>query len=54
MGIVPRGEGVGTWGLGQLIEQAAQRGDHTLELEVIEQNTPAVRLSRAGFHKCAA
>ena len=52
MGIVPRGEGVGTWALGQVIEQAAQRGDHTLELEVIEQNTPAVRLYEgADFQK---
>lgn len=50
MGIVPRGEGIGKWALGQLIEQAAQRGDHGLELEVIEQNTPAVRLyENVGF-----
>jgi GNAT superfamily N-acetyltransferase len=52
MGIVPRGEGVGKWALSRLIEQAAQRGDHWLELEVIEQNTPAVRLYEgAGFQR---
>lgn len=52
MGVVPEaaGQGSGRWLLDQLIEQARARGDHMMELEAFEQNTPAIRLyKRAGF-----
>ncbi|GAB4508915.1 MAG: hypothetical protein OHK0046_02800 [Anaerolineae bacterium] len=46
MGIVREasGQGVGKWFMQQLMEQARGRGEHHYELEVIEQNTPAVKL----------
>lgn len=45
-----RGRGAGTWLAGQMIEDARQRGDHAMVLEVIEQNLPGVRLyERLGF-----
>ncbi len=52
MAIVPgvRGQGVGRWLMKQLIDEARQRGDRRMELEVIEQNGPAVSLYKnAGF-----
>jgi ribosomal protein S18 acetylase RimI-like enzyme len=46
MAIVPeaRGCGVGTWVTGQLMDEARDRGERTLGLEVIEQNEPAVHI----------
>ena len=45
-----RGKGAGSWFMKQLIEEALQRGDHEMSLEVIEQNEPAVKLYRkSGF-----
>ena len=52
MAIMPggRGQGVGRWLMKQLLEEARQRGDRRMELEVIEQNSPAVSLyQQAGF-----
>ena len=52
MGISPdwRGEGVGHWLLERLIREAKKRRERAMVLEVIEQNTPAVRLyKRVGF-----
>ena len=52
MAIVPeaRGQGVGRSVMDDLIEQARERGDRRIVLEVIEQNEPAVRLYEAcGF-----
>ena len=48
MAVVPeaRGCGVGTWFTGQLMKEAAGRGERTLGLEVIEQNEPAVHIYR--------
>ncbi|MCL4250179.1 MAG: GNAT family N-acetyltransferase [Anaerolineae bacterium] len=53
MGIVPEAQGqrIGTWLLNQVIEQARARGDRTLTLEVIEQNTYGVRLYEAAGMK---
>lgn len=46
MAIVPdaRSKGVGKWAMGQLIAEAKERGERTMVLEVIEQNTAGVRL----------
>jgi ribosomal protein S18 acetylase RimI-like enzyme len=45
-----RGQGAGSWFMDELIEEARQRGDHEMVLEVIEQNEPAVKLYRkSGF-----
>ena len=41
-----RSKGAGSWFMKELIEQACERGDQELVLEVIEQNEPAVRLYR--------
>jgi ribosomal protein S18 acetylase RimI-like enzyme len=52
MGIVSekRGMGAGSWFMEQLIEDACQRGEHEMWLEVIEQNKPAVKLyQKSGF-----
>jgi ribosomal protein S18 acetylase RimI-like enzyme len=52
MALVPeaRGQGVGTWLMEQLMAEAKVRDEQTMVLEVIEQNTPAVRLyRRCGF-----
>src|SRR5215510_13270883 len=38
-----RGLGVGSWFMKQLIEEARQRREHEMVLEVIEQNEPAVK-----------
>jgi ribosomal protein S18 acetylase RimI-like enzyme len=39
-----RGQGAGSWFMDKLIDEARERGDHEMMLEVIEQNEPAVRL----------
>lgn len=46
MGVVPdlRGQGLGRRLLTEAVEEARSRGDRAVLLEVIEQNTPAVRL----------
>ena len=45
-----RGQGAGSWFIKQLIEEASQRGEREMSLEVIEQNEPAVRLyQKSGF-----
>ena len=45
-----RGKGAGSWFMDKLIEEACERGDHEMILEVIEQNEPAVRLyQKYGF-----
>jgi len=52
MGIVQgqRGQGAGSWFMGKLIDEARERRDHELLLEVIEQNEYAVRLyKKCGF-----
>ena len=54
MGIVPtvRNGGTGTWVMRQLIEEAGSRGEKEMLLEVIEQNTAAVKLyEKFGFTK---
>jgi ribosomal protein S18 acetylase RimI-like enzyme len=54
MGIVEalRGQGAGNYLFAQLLREARERGDHGMVLEVIEQNTRAVRLyERHGFRK---
>lgn len=54
MGIVPEGRGqrIGEWAMGQLLDEARGRGERSMVLEVIEQNTAAVRLyERVGFTK---
>jgi ribosomal protein S18 acetylase RimI-like enzyme len=45
-----RGKGAGTWLMKKLIEDARERGDCEMVLEVIEHNAPAVRLYQSyGF-----
>jgi ribosomal protein S18 acetylase RimI-like enzyme len=45
-----RSRGAGSWFMEQLVEEALQRGDREISLEVIEQNEPAVKLyQRSGF-----
>ena len=39
-----RGKGAGSWFMKHLIDEACERGDKEMVLEVIEQNEPAVRL----------
>lgn len=54
MSIIPeaRSQKVGTWLMEQLVEEAIVRGDKFMELEVIEQNEPAVKLyQNIGFRK---
>jgi ribosomal protein S18 acetylase RimI-like enzyme len=41
-----RGRGAGSWFMDELIEEACQRGEREMVLEVIEQNEPAVELYR--------
>ncbi|HEX9331542.1 MAG TPA: N-acetyltransferase [Anaerolineales bacterium] len=50
MGIVPefRGRGAGSWFMERLINEACERGEHEMVLEVIKQNEPAVHL----YEKC--
>ena len=47
-----RGKGAGSWFMKKLIDQACERGDHEIVLEVIEQNEPAVRLYRKYGFEC--
>lgn len=52
MGIAPeaRGQGVGHRFMERLLDEAKERGEQAMNLEVIEQNTAAVRLyERVGF-----
>lgn len=52
MAVVPqlRRQGVGRWLMARLIEEAKERRDHFMELEVIEKNLPAIRLyENCGF-----
>jgi ribosomal protein S18 acetylase RimI-like enzyme len=42
--VAQHGKGIGRALLNAVIAQAEQRGDHTLVLEVFEQNTPALKL----------
>ncbi len=46
LGIDParRGQGIGRWAMDELIAQAKERQDKDMVLEVIAQNTPAVKL----------
>ncbi len=45
-----RGVGAGSWLMEKLIQEAHERGDREMVLEVIEQNDPAVRLyQKHGF-----
>jgi GNAT superfamily N-acetyltransferase len=45
-----RGKGAGSWFMKELINEARQRGEREMVLEVIEQNEAAVRLyQRSGF-----
>lgn len=47
-----RGKGAGSWFMQRMIENARDRGDREMVLEVIEQNEPAVRLyQRYGFER---
>src|SRR6266498_866574 len=50
MGIAPefRGRSAGSWFMERLINEACERGEHEMVLEVIEQNEPAVHL----YEKC--
>jgi GNAT superfamily N-acetyltransferase len=53
MCVIPaaRGSGVGAWSVARLLAEARSRGDRSLTLEVIQQNTPALRLyEKCGFH----
>lgn len=46
-----RGKGAGSWFMSELIDEACQREDREMVLEVIEQNEPAVKLyQKSGFH----
>jgi len=45
-----RSKGAGSWFMEQLVEEAFQRGDREMSLEVIEKNEPAVKLyQKSGF-----
>jgi ribosomal protein S18 acetylase RimI-like enzyme len=46
MALIPeaRGQGVGRWLMEQLLAEAKGRGERTMALEVIKENTPGVRL----------
>jgi GNAT superfamily N-acetyltransferase len=41
-----RGKGAGSWFMKELIDEACERSDREMVLEVIEQNEPAVKLYR--------
>src|SRR5215212_9336176 len=43
-----RGKGAGTWFMEHIIQEAYDRGEKEMLLEVIEQNTPSVHL----YEKC--
>lgn len=52
MAVVPeaRGERVGTWLTERLLAESEERGERRMELEVIEENAPGVRLyKKSGF-----
>lgn len=52
MSIIPdaRGKGIGGVAVKQLLAEAQERGDRTMTLEVVEENTPGVRLyTNSGF-----
>jgi ribosomal protein S18 acetylase RimI-like enzyme len=54
MGVVPvwRGRSAGSYAVERLLEEARQRGERTLYLEVIDRNEAAIRLyEKYGFHK---
>lgn len=54
MGILAdnRGQGAGAYLMGQVLGEARERGERTLELEVIDQNAAAIRLyEKMGFSK---
>lgn len=45
-----RGKGAGSWFMKELLDEARQRGEREMVLEVIEQNEPAVKLyKKSGF-----
>jgi ribosomal protein S18 acetylase RimI-like enzyme len=45
-----RGKGAGSWLMKKLVDEACERGDKEMVLEVIEQNEPAIRLYQSyGF-----
>jgi GNAT superfamily N-acetyltransferase len=45
-----RGKGAGSWFMSELIDEARQRNEREMVLEVIEQNEPAVKLyKKSGF-----
>lgn len=45
-----RGKGAGSWFMERVVQEAGQRNDHEMVLEVIEQNEPAVLLyQKFGF-----
>lgn len=47
-----RGKGAGSWFMKELIDDACERGDREMVLEVIEQNEPALKLYRKhGFER---
>lgn len=47
-----RGKRAGSWFMKELIDEACERGDREMVLEVIEQNEPAVKLyHRYGFER---
>jgi ribosomal protein S18 acetylase RimI-like enzyme len=43
-----RGKGAGSWLMKELVQEACERGEREMVLEVIEQNEPAVKL----YQKC--
>jgi ribosomal protein S18 acetylase RimI-like enzyme len=52
MAVVPeaRRQGIGTWLVQKLVEEARERGERKIFLEVITKNAPAIRLyEKAGF-----
>ncbi len=54
MGIMStaRSNGIGTWAMERLLEEAKERGEREMVLEVIEQNTAGVKLyEKVGFTK---
>lgn len=54
MSLIPeaRNQKIGQWVMEKLITESELRGDRRMELEVIEQNEPAVRLyNKVGFSK---